>query len=180
MTRNDPQTELAKVRIDYQPDWTPTVTVAGKPYELPETPVPINARDPRDVGRLVALDLGQAVHVVAVNPEGGIYTQICEADPFPSSKPVMGSAAVPRSEVVPVPLVEVPFGIVGQGFLPGEQVCIAVVVAAREADADGRAALPLPTPLLEQFPSTLVLLGRTSGTLVVHDPAVDALAGGVA
>lgn len=178
MNRNDPQTELAKVRIDYQPDWTPAVTVAGKPYELPEAPVPINARDPRDVGRLVALELGQAVHVLAVNPEGGIYTQICEPDPFPSARPVVVSAPVPRSEAVP--LLEVPFGIVGQGFLPGEQVCIAVVVAARDADADGRAALPLPAPLLERLPSTLVLLGRTSGTVVIHDPAADVLAGGVA
>lgn len=178
MNRNDPQTELAKVRIDYQSDWTPAVTVAGKPYELPEAPVPINTRDPRDVGRLVALELGQAVHVVAVNPEGRIYTQICEPDPFPNAHPVVGTAPVPSPEAVP--FLEVPFGIVGQGFLPGEQVCIAVVVAAREADAEGRAALPLPTPLLERVPSTLVLLGRTSGTLVVHDSAVDALAGGVA
>ncbi len=178
MNRNDPQTMLTKVRIDYQPDWTPTVTVYGKPYELPEAPVPINARDPRDVGRLVALELGEAVHVVAVNPEGGIYTQICEPDPFPSPHPVVGAAPVPRSEAVP--FLEAPFGIVGQGFLPGEQVCIAVVVATREADADGRADLPLPTPLLERLPSTLVLLGRTSGTLVVHDPAADVLAEGVA
>lgn len=178
MNRNDPQTELAKVRIDYQPDWTPTVTVAGKPYELPEAPVPINERDPRDVGRLVALKLGQAVHLLAVNPEGGIYTQICEPEPFPNPHPVLGAGPVPRSEAVT--LVEVPFGIVGHGFLPGEQVCIAVVVAARDADADGRATLPLPAPLLERLPSTLLLLGRTSGTLVIHDPAVDVLAGGVA
>src|SRR5690606_16522047 len=115
---------------------------------------------------------------LAVNPEGGIYTQICEPDPFPSAHPVVVSAPVPRSEAVP--LLEVPFGIVGQGFLPCEQVCIAVVVAARDADADGRAALPLPAPLLERLPSTLVLLGRTSGTVVIHDPAADVLAGGVA
>lgn len=178
MKRDDPQTDLAKVRIVYRPDWTPTVTVAGEPYELPQAPVPINTRDPRDLGRLVALELGEAVHVVAVNPEGGVYTQICEPEPFPSPATVPVTAPVTRSEAMSP--VEVPFGIVGQGFLPGEQVCIAVVVAARDADADGRATLPLPTALLERLPSTFVMLGRTSGTLVIHDPAMDALAAGVA
>lgn len=73
-----------------------------------------------------------------------------------------------------------PFGVVGRGFLPGEPVCIAVVVAERDADGGGRAVLPLPAPLLERLPSMLILLGRTSGTLVIHDPAVQALAAGVA
>lgn len=175
--RDDPQTDLAKVRISYGPDWTPTVTVAGRPYELPEAPVPINVRDPRDLGRLVALDLGEAVHVVAVNPEGGMYTQICEPEPFPNRAAPTPAAVPPPEALSPV---EFPLGVVGQGFLPGEQVCIAVVVAEREAGADGRAALPLPAPLLERLPSTIVLLGRTSGTLVIHDPAVEALAAGVA
>lgn len=179
MKRNDPQTDLAKVHIQYGPDWSPVVTVAGRPYDLPQAPVPINTRDPRDLGRLVALDLGEAVHVVAVNPEGERYTQICDPEPFPDpSRPVPVTAPVPPSEAASP--FDFPFKVVGQGFLPGEQVCIAVVVSARDADADGRAALPLPTPLLERLPATIVLLGRTSGTLVIHDPAVEALAAGVA
>ncbi|WP_448071046.1 hypothetical protein [Georgenia yuyongxinii] len=181
MKRNDPQTDLPKVHIAYGPDWAPVVTVAGRPYELPEAPVPINVRDPRELGRLVALDLSAAVHVVAVNPEGGMYTQICAPDPFPSaspSRPVPAPVPEPDSEAVSPP--GLPFGVVGRGFLPGETVCIAVAVAARDADEHGRAVLPLPAPLLERLPSTLILLGRTSGTLVIHDPAVQALATGVA
>ncbi|MFD6175545.1 MULTISPECIES: hypothetical protein [unclassified Isoptericola] len=178
MKRDDPQTDLPRLHITYRPDWTAEATVDGKPYDLPEPPAAINLRDPRDVGRLVALDLDQAVHVVAVNPEGGIYTEICEPEPFPPtvSGPISPSASVPES----TSHAEFPLGIVGRGFLPGEQVCVAVVVAARDADDDGRAALPLPAPLLERLPSAVVLLGRTSGTVVVHEPAVDALAAGVA
>ncbi|MFE5291386.1 hypothetical protein ACFQ8T_04340 [Isoptericola sp. NPDC056618] len=179
MKHDDPQTDLPSVHIAYRPDWTPDVTVADKPYKLPEPPVPINVRDPRDVGRLVALDLGQAVHVIAVNPEGGMYTEICEAEPIP---PATGPEPTAPSTSVPEPTshAEFPLGVVGRGFLPGEQVCVAVVVAARDADDDGRATLPLPAPLLERLPSAVVLLGRTSGTVVVHDPAIDALAAGVA
>lgn len=179
MKHDDPQTDLPRLHIAYRPDWTPDVTVAGKPYKLPEPPARINVRDPRDVGRVVALDLGQAVHVVAVNPEGGMYTEICEAEPFP---PPTGSEPAPRSTPVPEPTShsEFPLGVVGRGFLPGEQVCVAIVVAARDADDDGRAALPLPPPLLERIPSAIVMLGRTSGTVIVHDPAIDALAAGVA
>ncbi|WP_156186405.1 hypothetical protein [Cellulosimicrobium funkei] len=179
MKHNDAQVDLPRVQIVYMPDWTPDVTVAGEPYDLPAAPVPINVRDPRDLGRLVALDLGQAVHVVAVNPEGAMYTQICEPEPFPTPTEVTPVSA-PAARSQSASHAEFPLGVVGRGFLPGEQVCIAVVVAARNADDDGRAALPLPAPLLERLPSAVVLLGRTSGTVVVHHPAVDALAAGVA
>lgn len=179
MKRNEIPVDVPRVQIIYGPDWTPEVTVAGKPYDLPQPPVPINVRDPRDLGRLVALALRQAVHVVAANPEGGMYTQICEPEPFPiPAEPAPLSAPPPPTDAGSH--AEFPLGVVGRGFLPGEQVCIAVVVAARNADDDGRATLPLPAPLLERLPSAVVLLGRASGTVVVHDPAVDALAAGVA
>lgn len=115
--------------------------------------------------------------MVAVNPEGGVYTEICEPEPFtPPTTP--SPPARPGPE--PNSQAEFPLGVVGQGFLPGEQVCVAVVVTARDADDEGRAALPLPPPLLERIPAAIVMLGRTSGTVVVHDPAIDALAAGVA
>lgn len=48
------------------------------------------------------------------------------------------------------------------GFLPGEPIYLAVIVASRSAGDDGTVAVPIP-PL----GSRVVLFGASSGTLVV-------------
>ncbi|MFH5823100.1 hypothetical protein [Georgenia sp. AZ-5] len=73
---------------------------------------------------------------------------------------------------------KLPFGVIGSGFLPGEEVAFAVVVATAPADAQGLAEVPLPPALLTRLPEVIVLFGRTSGTLVVHDPTDQTLAAG--
>ncbi|QAY68650.1 hypothetical protein [Xylanimonas protaetiae] len=62
------------------------------------------------------------------------------------------------------------FGVSQGGFQPGENVSIAVVVSNADADADGVASLRLPPGLLAGRPFTMLLLGHTSGSVVVHDP----------
>jgi len=176
------QTDLPRLRISYAPDWTPTLTLDGEPYELPTPTRGVNWRDPRVLGRLVALDLDRAVHVLAMNPEGGTYSTIAVPgaitdDDSAAQRPVASTevrSAGTAGDATEEPSGSVwhyPFGVVGTGFLPGERVCVAVVVAAREAHDDGTAELPLPAALLDHLPAAIVLLGCTSGTLVVHDPA---------
>ncbi|GAB3099595.1 hypothetical protein [Isoptericola nanjingensis] len=184
MTRHatEVQTDLPRLQISYATDWTPTLTLNSEPYELP-TPTPgVNRRDPRDLGRLVALALDRAVHVLAINPEGGTYTTIAAPDPstddgggverpVASAEDQSAGTADNGTTELSEPEWRYPFGVVGTGFLPGEPVCVAVVVATREAHDDGTAELPLPAALLDHLPAAIVLLGRASGTLVVHDPA---------
>lgn len=62
------------------------------------------------------------------------------------------------------------FGVSQGGFRPGESVSIAVVVSTADADGDGVASLRLPPGLLAGRPFTMLLLGHTSGSVVVHDP----------
>jgi hypothetical protein len=56
-----------------------------------------------------------------------------------------------------------PPGIAGEGFLPSEQVDVAVIVAQCAADADGRTRLRLPPAVLARRGGAVVLIGRTSG-----------------
>ncbi|HEY0238698.1 MAG TPA: hypothetical protein VGC37_08635 [Friedmanniella sp.] len=51
------------------------------------------------------------------------------------------------------------------GFLPGELIHLAVIVASRPASADGTVAVPIP-PL----GTRVVLFGASSGTLVQVGP----------
>ena len=60
-----------------------------------------------------------------------------------------------------------PAGLAGDGFLPGEDVGIALIVGHQSADLDGRACLRLPPALLSGRTGTLVLLGRASGRFTV-------------
>lgn len=53
-----------------------------------------------------------------------------------------------------------------EGFLPGEQISVAVVVASRIADNEGTAGVTLPPGLTAQM-REVVLMGQTSGTVVV-------------
>jgi hypothetical protein len=55
----------------------------------------------------------------------------------------------------------------GGGFLAGEEVAVAVVVAHQVASTDGTARLRLPPALLEAHPGLLVFMGRKSGTVMV-------------
>lgn len=51
------------------------------------------------------------------------------------------------------------------GFLPGEPIRLAVIVASQPASADGTVSVPIP-PL----GTRVVLFGESSGTLVVLGP----------
>ncbi|MFT4264093.1 MAG: hypothetical protein QM572_11975 [Nocardioides sp.] len=57
--------------------------------------------------------------------------------------------------------------VTGAGFLPDEEVAVAVVVAHQVAGSDGTARLHLPPALLEAHPGLLVLLGSRSQVVVI-------------
>jgi len=72
--------------------------------------------------------------------------------------------ADPRSPGSSVP------GIAGKGFVPHEDIDVAIVVARQQADADGTAQLRVP-PVLAGRAGVVVLLGRSSGACSVCEPA---------
>ena len=61
--------------------------------------------------------------------------------------------------------------VAGEGFLAGEEVVVAVVVAHQVASTDGTARLRLPPALLEAHPGLVVFMGKRSGTVAVSGGA---------
>ena len=57
--------------------------------------------------------------------------------------------------------------IAGRGFAPAEDVAVAVIVARQVASTDGSARIRLPPALLAAHPGLVVLIGQTSGTVIV-------------
>lgn len=117
-----------------------------------------------DLGRVlkdIAEDLGTPVRVEIRETDSSTFTDIVAPDR-------------PRLHMI-TPPIEAPnlAGVVaGDGFLPNEEVAVAVVVAHQLAGADGTARLHLPPALLEAHPGFVVLIGQKSGTVMVSGGAV--------
>ena len=115
---------------------------------------------PRVLGQITAR-LASPVRVEVHEADGNVFTDI--ATPDSAERP-------PRMRGASMPLTLFPGEIGGGGFLPGEEIAVAVVVAHQVAGADGTARLRLPLALLAERPG-VVLLGRTSGTVAVNGAA---------
>jgi len=109
----------------------------------------------------VAADLGTPLRVEVHEADDSTFTDIITP---------------PRGIPVPAPAPEHPtprrralassFGISGEGFTPGEQVEVCIVVVRQIADEDGTASLRLPPALLADHPNVL-LVGRSSGAVAL-------------
>lgn len=104
----------------------------------------------------VAADLGTPVRVEVHEADGVRFTDIVTPH-VPAARPVgpIESATTSVGEVT------------GDGFAPNEEVAVAVVVAHQVANIDGTARLRLPPALLAAHPGLVVLMGQTSGTVMV-------------
>jgi hypothetical protein len=109
----------------------------------------------------IAADLGAPVRVEVHEADGATFTDIV-APPRPKLPAIrqIKPATTSVGEVA------------GDGFLPNEEVAVAVVVAHQVASDDGVARLRLPPALLEAHPGIVVLMGQTSGTLMASGSAV--------
>ncbi|MBJ7353968.1 MAG: hypothetical protein JHC98_04010 [Thermoleophilaceae bacterium] len=109
----------------------------------------------------IAADLGTAVRVEVLEADRSTFTDIVtpERRKLRMLKPAC-EAMTSIGEVA------------GEGFLPNEEVAVAVVVAHQVASTDGTARLRLPPALLEAHPGLVVFMGRKSGTVMVSGGAV--------
>ena len=103
------------------------------------------------------------VRVEVREADGSVFTDIItpgKRRPTPAPEPV-APAAAGRELVV----------LHGEGFVPGEDVAIAVVIAHSDAAPDGTArALLRPDQLAESPTREVILLGRVSGVLTIGHP----------
>lgn len=141
---------LPLVEVDVDETGMIQVHLDREPYRSSEA---LYREDLSNVLNAITIDLGTPARVEIREPDGSTFTDIVTPAP-----------AVPesQSEVTPEFRPE-PFN---GGFIPGEKIAVAVVVAHQLATADGTAQLRLPAALIADRPS-VVLFGRSSGTLIV-------------
>lgn len=139
---------LPYLRIHINESGVPTFTLDGNDYIPPGSPYPAG-RD--SVGRIldaVRADIG-AIRVEITEADGSIYSDVLIAD---NAEDASGSTSDK-----PVTF--------ASGFLPGEPVAVAVIISEHCASDDGTTHVRLPAAVLARRGGTVMLLGRSSGTL---------------
>ena len=141
---------LPLVEVDVDDTGMIQVHLDREPYRSSEG---LYREDLSSVLDAITIDLGTPARVEIREPDGSTFTDIVT----PAS-----SAPESQSKVTP----ELRPELFGGGFIPGERIAVAVVVAHQVASADGTAQLRLPSAMMADRPG-VVLLGRSSGTLIV-------------
>lgn len=144
---------LVQVRFDDQ--GMLDVTVDREPYETDD---PLTRDDLHRALDEIIGDLASPVRVEIREPGDSVFTDIITPGPRRDDHPqsTLTTSAFPS-----------PGEVAGGGFLPDEEVAVAVVVAHQVANPDGTARLRLPPALLAGRPGAVALLGRTSGVIAV-------------
>jgi hypothetical protein len=112
----------------------------------------------------IAADLGTPIRVDVHEADGSRFTDIITPPRPATQHPRVEAAGRTRTAIASA------FGISGDGFTPGEEVDVCVVVARQLAAEDGTARLRLPPAVLADHPSVL-LVGRASGTVALREGA---------
>ncbi len=134
-----------------------TVTLDREPYSADGS---LSRDDLQRVLDDIADDLGTAVRVEVREADKSAFTDIVAPDR--SKLRIVESAHQATASIGEVS---------GDGFLPNEDVAVAVVVAHQVAGSDGTTRLRLPPALLEAHPGLVVFLGQRSGTVMVSGGA---------
>lgn len=145
-----------------------TVTVDGVPY-LPEPFAPGWRREsfPTILDTLTARHR-TPLRVQVREADGSTFTDIItpprqRPGPMPWEAPAQGASASPLPAARPVL-----HQVVGSGFVPGEDVAVAIIHAHSDAAQDGSArALLTAEQAAAAVMGEVVLLGRVSGTLTI-------------
>ena len=135
------------------------VTVDHEPYDGGG---PLTREDLHHLLGRIACDLASPVKVEIHELDESIFTDFITPEPQSLTN---SQNTIPACDSV------LPGEVTGCGFLPDEQVAVAVVVAHQVAKADGTARLRLPAALLAGRPGVVILVGQSSGTIAVSGGA---------
>lgn len=132
------------------------VTVDREPYVIPANVVPAGRPALTRILDEITTRLASPLRVEVHESDGTTFTDIVTPRP-PTPAPSV-PAALPA---------DLPPRELADGFLPGEQVAVAVLVSHITADETGLAQVRLPAALMAKYRGALVLVGRTSGTVAL-------------
>lgn len=138
-------------------------TLDGQPLALPDGLADLDRSAFARLLDHVATTTTIPVRVEVVEVDGTRFTDIVTPQPAPpiADDPISRDPSPSTNAGGPVELS-------ADGFVPAEQVAVAIVVAHVRADRTGHARLRLPARLLDGRPGGVALIGSTSGTLTVE------------
>ncbi|TAM70260.1 MAG: hypothetical protein EPN48_05460 [Microbacteriaceae bacterium] len=155
---------LPHVVVDVASDGTMTVSIDGQPHE-PEPFAPPWRRE--DFARVLDQFTDQRrspVRVEVREADGTVFTDIIT--PGKRRRPDTEPPAVAVTPAVPELMV-----LRGEGFVSGEDVAVAVIIARGDTSPDGiMSGLLTPDQLAASPTREVILLGRVSGTVTVGHP----------
>lgn len=159
-------------------DGTMTVTIDGAPH----TPAPFAPPWRREsfpaILDALTTRLQTPLRVHVREADGSTFTDIITpprtrntehlAASFTSPSPIAPSPVGTPPTAATIPVVH---QVAGEGFVPGEDVAVAIIHTHSDAGSDGTArALLAPEQLATSPTGEVILLGRISGTLVIGRP----------
>lgn len=139
---------LPRLLIQFEGSGVPTFTLDEDEYVPPGGPYPPGRASIRDILEAIRDHLGP-IRVKIVETDGSTYSDVLlarDADSAPATATDDMDACA-------------------SGFLPGELVAVAVILTEHPASEDGTSNVRLPPAVLARHGSSLMLLGRSSGTL---------------
>jgi hypothetical protein len=158
---------LPHVVIVVAADGRMTVTVDGARYEPEPFAPPWRREDFARVLDQVTEQHRSPVRVEVREADGTTFTDIITPSTRHRPRPDAEPAPQPPARRAMPELVT----LTGDGFVPGEDVAIAVVIAHGDAAPDGTMRGLLTAEQAESSPTReVVLLGRVSGTLTIGHP----------
>ena len=113
----------------------------------------------------LTLEHTRTVRIEVRESDGSVFTDIIHAvrTKAPNEEPKPSESALRRARHRPThQLVE----ITGTGFIPGEDVTVALAVSSAEGSADGIARGLVDLSQLAEHRSEIMLIGRVSGVIV--------------
>lgn len=173
----DAPVALPLVVMTIRPDATMTVTVDGEPYEPPPFGPPWGRASFAAILDELTGQHRCPIRVEVHEADGTTFTDIITPParrhralvPAPMPEPSPEPPAPPATGTIPRPRAFV--AVSGAGFIPGEDVAVALIVAHTDASPDGtaRAFLTAGARTLNTE-AEVVLLGRVSGTFTLGHP----------
>ncbi|MBT9608329.1 MAG: hypothetical protein IT189_01890 [Microbacteriaceae bacterium] len=159
------------VRVAVAPDGALSVTVDGAPFTAPEALRPLRRDTFGALADHLTAALDSPIRVEVHEADGSTFTDILtpprRRSRFAPPEPAFPQQASAPAAAVPAVLFEVS----ADGFVPGEDVALAVIVAHSDAGPTGHGRALLQHHLLELAPTReVLLLGRISGTFSVQHP----------
>ncbi|GAA0993234.1 hypothetical protein GCM10009563_08840 [Subtercola frigoramans] len=161
------------VEFTVHEDGSMTVTIDGNPHNPPPFAPGWRRESFPTILDDLALRLQTPLRVQVRETDGTTFTDIItpprarRTEP-PLSAEMSSAAPVPRPAVSVVPVLR---QVSGGGFVPGEDVAVAIIHTHSDAAGDGSVrALLTPEQVAAAHTGEVILFGRISGTIVIGRP----------